>query len=96
MADFCDSQTAEQIMNCCKRTLIRYRQQQRLLQGIHWGRNPSGKVVYNVDLIRNLVMCGGSIDHPEHQKFIQQYLESLPENQPRNQSRKKARATVAV
>ncbi len=92
MNNFCDSQTAEQIMNCCKRTLIRYRQQQRLLEGIHWGRNPSGKVVYNADLIRNLVMCGGSIDHPDHCKNIQQYLNYLPENR----QNKKVRATAAV
>ena len=94
MTNFCDSQTAEQIMNCCKRTLMRYRQQQRLLEGIHWGRNPSGKVVYNADLIRNLVMCGGNIDHPDHEKFIQMYLDSLPENQTRKS--RKVRATVAV
>ncbi|MCC3459764.1 MAG: hypothetical protein JGK33_08840 [Microcoleus sp. PH2017_11_PCY_U_A] len=93
MTNFCDSKTAEEILNCSKRTLIRYRQQQRLLEGIHWGRNPSGKVVYNADLIKNLVMCGGSIEHPDHEKFIQQYLDSLPENQPRQ---KKGRATAAV
>ena len=87
---FCDSDVASKILGCSRRTLLRYRQQGKLLTGIHWGRNPSGKVMYNRLLLNNLVNCGGDIKHPDHQTFIQQYLQSLPENQPLKRGKKAA------
>lgn len=53
-------------------------------------RNPSGKVVYYQELLENLIICGGDVNHPDHQKAIAMYLESLPENQPRKSGRKVA------
>lgn len=94
-ATFCDARAAKKILGCSDRTLIRYRQQGKLLAGIHWGRNPSGKVLYNQTLLNNLVNCGGNINHPDHQKFIQQYLNSLPENQPRLPGRKRGKVEGA-
>ncbi|MEG3981823.1 hypothetical protein [Microcoleus sp. D3_18a_C4] len=82
MSNFCDATAAGKILNCSDRTLLRYRQQNKLLEGIHWGRNPSGKVLYNEALLNHLIVCGGSISHPDHQKFIQRYLSDRPENQP--------------
>ena len=78
--NFCDAKTACKILNCCDRTLLRYRQQKRLIEGIHWGRNPSGKVLYNPILLNQLITCNGDINHPDHQKFIQSYQQKLPEN----------------
>ncbi len=93
--NFCDATMAQQILRCSGRTLLRYRQQNKLLSGIHWGRNPSGKVLYNQELLNNLIACGGDISHPDHQKFIQKYLESLPENQPQKRGRKISQAVAA-
>jgi hypothetical protein len=88
MLNFCDANTACQILNCSDRTLLRYRQQNKLWEGIHWGRNPSGKVLYNQELIEHLIFCGGAVEHSEHQKFIQKYLSDRPENQPFQPGRK--------
>jgi hypothetical protein len=93
--NFCDATTAQKILGCSARTLLRYRQQNKLLSGIHWGRNPSGKVLYNQDLLNNLIVCGGDTNHPDHQKFIQKYLNSLPENQPQKRGRKTNQAVAA-
>ena len=82
MFNFCDAKTACQILNCYNRTLFRYRQQNKLLEGIHWGRNPSGKILYNHVLLDQLITCGGDIKHPDHQKFMERYLSDRPENQP--------------
>jgi len=100
-SDFCDAKTACQILQCCARTLIRYRQPNKLLEGIHWGRNPSGKVLYNSLLVNKLIMCNGDINHPEHQKFMERYLNDRPENPPLKPGRKQGikqgtnRVTVA-
>ena len=34
------------------RSVIRYRQQNKILEGIHWEPNPGGKVLYNSVLQR--------------------------------------------
>ena len=86
----CDAKTACEILCCSPRTLLRYRQQNKLLEGIHWGRNPSGKVLYNSVLLVQLVGCGGDINHSDHQKFIERIMSSRPENQPLKPGRKRA------
>jgi hypothetical protein len=90
MNNFCDAIEAGKILCCSDRTLLRYRQQNKLLEGIHWGRNPSGKVLYNQTLIEHLIFCGGVVGHSDHQKFIQKYLSDRPENQPLKPGRKRA------
>lgn len=60
---------------------MRYRQQKKLIEGIHWGRNPSGKILYNPILLNQLISCNGDINHPEHLSFIQRYQMELPQNQ---------------
>jgi len=87
---FCDSKVAGKILNVSERTLLRYRKQNRLIEGIHWGKNPSGKILYNQQLIEHLIICGGDLNNPEHQKFIQRYLSARPENQPLKRGRKQA------
>jgi len=81
MNNFCDALEAGKILCCSDRTLLRYRQQNKLLEGIHWGRNPSGKVLYNSILLNQLITCNGDINHPDHQRFIGKYLMAQPENQ---------------
>jgi hypothetical protein len=96
MLNFCDSKTACQILKCCARTLLRYRQQNKLFEGIHWGRNPSGKVLYNSVLLNQLISCNGDINHPDHQKFMERYLSDRPENQPQKPGRKRATDLVVL
>jgi hypothetical protein len=78
----CDAKRACEILCCSPRTLLRYRQNNQLLEGIHWGRNPSGKVLYNSDLLFSLIYCNGDVTHPDHQRFIERILCDRPENQP--------------
>ncbi len=85
--NYIDVRKACYILGCSDRTLLRYRQQNKLLQGIHWGRNPSGKVLYNQQLLENLVICGGEIAHPDHQKLIDRCLADRPENQKKKQAK---------
>lgn len=96
MNKFCDAIEAGKILCCSDRTLLRYRQQNKLLEGIHWGRNPGGKVLYNSELLSQLVTCGGDISHPDHQKFIERYLSSRPENQPIKPGRKRVENLAIV
>lgn len=96
MNNFCDAIEAGKILCCSDRTLLRYRQQNKLLEGIHWGRNPSGKVLYNQVLIEHLIICGGAVDHSDHQKFIERYLSSRPENQPIKPGRKRVENLAIV
>ncbi|MGB8690842.1 MAG: hypothetical protein WCD53_26430 [Microcoleus sp.] len=96
MSNFCDATQAGKILCCSDRTLLRYRQQNKLLEGIHWGRNPSGKVLYNQVLIENLIICGGEVTHPDHQKFLNKYLSSRPENQPIKPGRKRVENPAIV
>jgi hypothetical protein len=63
------------------RTLLRYTQQGKIHQGIHWGKNPSGKVLYNPDLLGQLILYGGDVNHPDRQKVVEKYLNNRPENQ---------------
>ncbi len=96
MNNFCNGTEACKILNCSDRTLIRYRNQAKLIEGIHWGRNPGGRVLYNSELLLNLVICGGDANHPDHQKVITKYLESLPENLAKKPGRKRATNLGAV
>lgn len=96
MNKFCDAIEAGKILCCSDRTLLRYRQQNKLLEGIHWGRNPSGKVLYNQVLIEHLIICGGEVTHSDHQKFIEKYLSSRPENQPIKPGRKRVENPAIV
>jgi hypothetical protein len=43
--DFCDTETACQILGCSSRSLVRYRSQGKLLENIHYARNPGGRIV---------------------------------------------------
>ncbi|MCU0546822.1 MAG: hypothetical protein MUE44_32435 [Oscillatoriaceae cyanobacterium Prado104] len=94
MSNFIDAIGACKILNCSSRSLLRYRQQGKLLEGIHWGRNPSSKVLYDRELLENLVVCGGDVNHPDHQKFIQRILLDRPENQ--NQKKKQKAKSLEV
>ena len=96
MNNFCDAKTACQILNCSDRTLLRYRQQNKLIEGIHWGRNPSGKILYNHVLLNQLITCNGDINHPDHQKFMERYLTDLPQNQNQKPGRKQGTNLVVL
>jgi hypothetical protein len=89
MNNFCDANTACKILNCSARTLLRYRQQNKLIEWIHWGCNPGGKVLYNSVLLNQLISCkNGDISHRDYQRFMERYLSDRPENQPLKPGRK--------
>lgn len=91
MTEFCNSEVACEILGCSIRSLLRYRAEGKLLENIHYGRNPGGrKILYNVGLLNHLVSVGGDVNDRSHQQAIEQYLASRPENQPKKAGRKKA------
>jgi hypothetical protein len=61
-------------------TLKRWRQKGEIDQDIHWLYAPGTKarILWNRDLMRSWVACGGDKNHPAHQKAIESYLKSLP------------------
>jgi hypothetical protein len=91
MNEFCNTETACQILGCSIATLFRYRQSGKLLENIHYARNPGGRIVlYNIELLNHLVSCGGDITDQSHQQAIAQWLADRPENQPQTRGRKRA------
>jgi hypothetical protein len=90
--EFCGTETACQILSCSIASLFRYRQNGKLLEGIHSGKNPGGrKILYNVALLNHLVSVGGEVNDRAHQQAITLYLASRPENQPKKAGRKRAK-----
>ncbi|MEG4293057.1 hypothetical protein Q5692_30885 [Microcoleus sp. C2C3] len=91
MNEFCNSEVACEILGCSIQSLLRYRSEGKLLEGIHYGRNPGGrKILYNVELLNHLVSVGGEVNDQAHQRAIEQYLAGRPENQHQKRGRKKA------
>lgn len=91
MNDFCDTKTACQILGCSASSLFRYRKEGKLLEGIHYGKNPGGRIVmYNIELLNHLVSVGGDVNDRSHQQAIAQWLADRPENQPKKAGRKRA------
>jgi hypothetical protein len=94
MNDFCNSEDACKILSCSLGSLYRYRSQGKLLEGIHYGRNPGGrKILYNIELLNHLVSCGGDVNDRAHQVAIERYLADRPENQPKKAGRKKSNSS---
>jgi hypothetical protein len=94
MNEFCNSEAACQILGCSIRSLVRYRKEGKLLENIHYGRNPGGRIIlYNVGLLNHLISCGGDVNDRAHQVAIERYLADRPENQPKKAGRKKSNSS---
>ena len=95
MIEFCKTEIACQILGCSISSLVRYRKEGKLLERIHYVRNPGGRIIlYNIALLNHLVSCGGDVADRSHQQAIALYLAGRPENQPQKRGRKRA-ATAA-
>jgi hypothetical protein len=72
-------QIGEQI-NQSRATLRRWRVTGVITERIHWQYAPNSRtrILWNRDLIRSWVACGGDKNDPAHQKAIESYLKSLP------------------
>lgn len=89
MQQFCGSEEACKILGCSLRSLLRYRTDGKLLEGIHYGKNPGGKIIlYNIKLLNHLASCSGNVSDPGHQIAIAKYLADRPENQKKKPGRK--------
>ncbi len=87
MNDFVGTTQLKQAVSVGKNTLIRLREEQQLLEGIHFVRIPGGrKLLWNLELVKDFLMTGGGISH---QQAIEAYLHSLPSNQPKKVGRKR-------
>lgn len=66
---FIDKYAAANVLNKSPRTLIRYRQQGILIDGIHCALAGS-KWLYHKELLEDLIACGMNPKHPDHQRAI--------------------------
>ena len=97
MNEFCNSETACQILGCSIRSLLRYRSEGKLLENIHYARNPGGRIMmYNIELLNHLVSVGGDVTDRSHKAAIAQWLADRPENQPQKPGRKRAKNLTVV
>ncbi|XWK89483.1 MAG: hypothetical protein U7127_05305 [Phormidium sp.] len=84
---FIDKSAASEILSKSPRTLIRYRQQGILIEGIHCAR-VGNEWLYNEELIKDLITCGMNPNHPDHQRAIAYYQSQKLGNQLKNRRQK--------
>jgi hypothetical protein len=74
--------TAEigQQLGVSRATLKRWRQTGAIVQNVHWQFAPGTKarILWNRDLMRSWVACGGDKNQLTHQRAIESYSKSLP------------------
>ncbi|MCT7952887.1 helix-turn-helix domain-containing protein [Ancylothrix sp. C2] len=69
---FVDKRTAAEILSKSPRTLIRYRTQGILIEGIHCAF-VGNEWLYNEELLQDLITCNMNPQHPDHQRAIAYY-----------------------
>lgn len=79
--DFVKIEDAAKIMCCHPETINSSRKNKGWLEGIHYVRLGK-KILYNRQLLLNLVQCGGEVMSVEHQNAIAVYLANRLDNQP--------------
>lgn len=88
MTELIGTTQLKQTLSVGKNTLIRLREEQQLIEGVHFVRVPGGrKFLWNLELVKDFFATGGGASH---QIAIDSYLHSLPSNQPKKVGRKRA------
>lgn len=77
---FVNKMIAAELLSKSPRTLIRYRQQGILIEGIHCAL-VGNEWLYNKELIEDLICCGMNSQHPDHQRAIAYYQSQKLGNQ---------------
>jgi len=85
--DFVDKAEAARIFSCHPKTVEKYRKEQAWIEKIHFVAF-GGKILYNRQLLLNLVQCGGEVMSEEHQRAIAFYLANRLDNQSLPRKRK--------
>ena len=67
-------------INMSNSALRRWRTNGLITQNVHWQYAPGTKhaILWNLNLIRSWIACGGDQSHPKHKKLIESYLKSIP------------------
>lgn len=79
--DFITKHEAAALLRCHPKTVEIYRKEQQWIEGIHFVYF-GGKILYNRQLLLNLIQCGGEVMSMEHQNAIAFYLANRLDNQP--------------
>jgi hypothetical protein len=79
--EFIDKHEAAQLLKVHPGTLNRYRQEGRLIEGIHYTRLSSQTVRYNKALLQD--WAANREDPAAHRRAMEIYIASLLGNQPR-------------
>jgi hypothetical protein len=69
---FINKTEAGKLISKSPRTLIRYRKQGILIEGIHCAM-VGNEWLYHKELIEDLISCGMNPNHPDHQRAIAYY-----------------------
>ena len=89
MQNFISTSQLKQSLSIGKHTLNRLREENHLIEGVHYIRVPGGrKFLWNLELVRDYFVTGGG---NTHQQAVDSYLYSLPSNQPKKVGRKNTR-----
>jgi hypothetical protein len=58
----------------------RWRVDGLITENLHWQYAPGTKhcVLWNLQLMKSWLACGGDQNHPEHKKLIEAFLKSIP------------------
>jgi hypothetical protein len=84
-----DSAQTHALTGASRALMRRWRVNGLLTEGIHWVYAPKAhqtdtnnlsnpRVLWNRDLMRSWIACGGDQNHPAQQRAIEAYLKSLP------------------
>jgi hypothetical protein len=86
MDNFIGTSQLKATLSIGKHILVRLREEEQLLEGIHFVRIPGGrKFLWNLELVKDFFATGGG---HAHQRAIESYLYSLPSNQSKKAGRK--------
>jgi hypothetical protein len=63
-----------------KSAIRRWRVDGLITENLHWQYAPGTKhcVLWNLQLMKSWLACGGDQNHPEHKKLIEAYVKSIP------------------
>ena len=85
--NFINKNRASEILSKSPRTLIRYRQQGILIEGIHCAF-VGNEWLYNEELLNDLITCNMNPMHPDHQRAIAYYQSQKLGNQLKGRQKK--------
>lgn len=80
--NFVSTKEIAEIIRCHPKSVDLFRSQQKWIEGIHYVRY-GRRILYNVELIKDLIQCGGNVESADHLNAIAYYNDSRLGNKRR-------------